>query len=141
MLKNIDPRLHPDLLHVLARMGHGDRIAIVDRNYPAESTSQRLVRLDGQNLVEALDAVLSVFPLDQFVEAPLAGMNQDDDPLAVPEAQAEAFALANDVEGREISVERIARHDFYDVVRGCFAVLATSESRPYGCIILTKGVV
>ena len=141
MLKNIDPRLHPDLLYVLAQMGHGDKLAIVDRNYPAESTAQRVVRLDGLDLLPALEAVLSVFPLDTFVDAPLAGMNHVDDPATIPDVQAEAFALARRVEDREIGVERIERFAFYEAVRECFAVLTTTESRPYGCIILTKGVV
>ena len=141
MLKNIDPRLHPDLLYVLAQMGHGDKLAIVDRNYPAESTAQRVVRLDGLDLLPALEAVLSVFPLDTFVDAPLAGMNHVDDPATIPDVQAEAFALARRVEDREIGVERIERFAFYEAVRDCFAVLTTTESRPYGCIILTKGVV
>ena len=140
MLKNIDPRLHPDLLYVLAQMGHGDKLAIVDRNYPAESTAQRVVRLDGLDLLPALEAVLSVFPLDTFVDAPLAGMNHVDDPATIPDVQAEAFALARRVEDREIGVERIERFAFYEAVRECFAVLTTTESRPYGCIILTKGV-
>ena len=141
MLKNIDPRLHPDLLYVLAQMGHGDKLAIVDRNYPAESTAQRVVRLDGLDLLPALEAVLSVFPLDTFVDAPLAGMNHVDDPATIPDVQAEAFALARRVEDREIGVERIERFAFYEAVRECFAVLTTTESRPYGCIILSKGVV
>lgn len=141
MLKNIDPRLHPELLYVLAQMGHGDKLAIVDRNYPAEATAQRLVRLDGLDLIPALEAVLSVFPLDTFVDEPLAGMNQVDDPGTIPAVQVEAFALAREVEGRELGVERIERFAFYEAVRGCFAVLTTTESRPYGCIILTKGVV
>lgn len=140
MLKNIDPRLHPELLYVLAQMGHGDKLAIVDRNFPAESNAQRLVRLDGVDLVPALETVLSVFPLDTFVDEPLAGMNQVDDP-AVPEVQAEAFAMAEKIEGRPLGVERIERFAFYGAVKECFAVLTTTEARPYGCIIVTKGVV
>lgn len=141
MLKNIDPRLHPDLLYLLAQMGHGDRLAIVDRNYPAESSGVPVVRLDGLDLLSALEAVLTVFPIDTFVDQPVGGMNQVDDPDAVPAVQAEAFALVAQVEGREIGVERIERFAFYEAVRDCFAVLTTTESRPYGCIILTKGVV
>src|SRR5271167_2303926 len=67
MLKNLDPLLTPDLLQVLRAMGHGDEIAIVDANYPAESAGPQVVRLDGIEATRALDAVLSVMPLDEFV--------------------------------------------------------------------------
>ncbi|MDO5496151.1 MAG: RbsD/FucU domain-containing protein, partial [bacterium] len=140
MLKGIDSRLSPDLLYLLAQMGHGDRLAIVDRNYPAESSDVPVVRMDAVDLVTALDAVLTVFPVDTFVEQPLGGMNQVDDPEAVPEVQREAFELVNRMEEREVGVERIERFAFYEAVRGCYAVVATGEDRPYGCIILTKGV-
>ena len=68
MLKGLDPLLSPDLLHVLRAMGHGDEIAIVDANFPAPSNARRLIRLDGVDTVRALDAVLSVLPLDDFVD-------------------------------------------------------------------------
>ena len=67
MLKNLDPMLTPDLLHALRAMGHGDEIAIVDANYPANSPGPRVVRLDGVDATRALDAILSVMPLDDFV--------------------------------------------------------------------------
>lgn len=141
MLKNIDPRMSPELLYVLAQMGHGDRLAIVDRNYPVVSTAQRVVRLDALNLTEALDVVLSVFPVDNFVEQPVAGMNNVDDPEAIPEVQQQAFAAVNVAEGRTVGVQRLPRFDFYQQAASCFAVLATSEARPYGCIMVTKGVI
>lgn len=141
MLKGIDPLLSPDLLYVLAQMGHGDEIALVDRNFPAVSMSRRLVRLDGCDLPTAARAVLSVLPLDTFVERPLAGMAVVDDPRVVPEVQQEVFQIAQQVEQREIGVDRVERFAFYGRARDAFAVVATSESRPYGCVILTKGVI
>ena len=74
MLKGLDPLLPPDLLHALAAMGHGDELALVDRNYPATSTSQRLVRLDGADTAAAARAILSLLPLDTFVDEPLLRM-------------------------------------------------------------------
>lgn len=139
MLKNIDPRLEPDLLYLLAQMGHGDRIAIVDRNYPAESAGPPVVHLSGLGLVDAVDAILSVFPLDTFIDEPLAGMDQVDSP-EVPAVQREAFELADRVEGRKVGVERLERFAYYSAARECFAIVVTAESRPYGCIMLTKGV-
>jgi L-fucose mutarotase len=141
MLKGIDPLLSPELLHVLAAMGHGDELALVDRNYPAASTAQRLVRLDGCDLPAAARAILTLLPLDTFVEGPLAVMEMVDAPEDVPEVQQEVIALARAAERREIGVEQVERFAFYERARGAFAVVATSESRPYGCVILVKGVV
>lgn len=141
MLKGIDPRLSPDLLRVLAAMGHGDELVLVDRNYPAASTARRLVRLDGCDLPTAARVILSLLPLDTFVEEPMAAMAVVGDPHAVPEVQQEVFALAREAEGREIGVERIERFTFYERARQAFAVVTTSEARPYGCVIVTKGVI
>jgi L-fucose mutarotase len=141
MLKGLDPLLSPDLLHVLAQMGHGDEIALVDRNFPAVATARRLVRLDGCDLPAAARAVLSVLPLDTFVEQPIAAMQVVDNPDAVPEVQQEVFSLARSIEARDIAVERIERFAFYARARQAFAVVATSEARPYGCVIFIKGVI
>lgn len=141
MLKGLDPLLTPELLHVLALMGHGDVLALVDRNYPAASTNDRVVRLDGVDLPRLTDAVLSVFPIDTFIDQPVAGMAPVDDPEAVPAVQQEVFALAEAAEGRPLGVERVERFDFYQRVREAFAVVTTTEDRPYGCVLFTKGVV
>ncbi|HHW83241.1 MAG TPA: fucose-binding protein [Actinomycetales bacterium] len=140
MLKGIDPRLSPDLLFLLAQMGHGDRLALVDRNYPAESAGVPVVRMDAVDLISSLEAVLSVFPVDTFVEHPVAGMNHVDTPDVVPEVQTAAFDLVNRVEGRDVGIERIERFAFYAAARECFVVVITGEDRPYGCVMLTKGV-
>src|SRR5947209_18262624 len=141
MLKGIGPLLPPELLLVLAQMGPGDEIALVDRNFPAVSMSRRLVRLDGCDLPGAARAVLSILPLDTFVERPLAAMNMVDTPDVVPEVQRDVFDIAQEVENREIGVERVERFAFYARASEAFAVVATTESRPYGCVILTKGVI
>lgn len=140
MLKNLDPLLGPDLLRILRSMGHGDEIAVVDANYPAQATAQRLVRLDGVPATRALQAVLSVLPLDAYVEHPVNTMQVVGDADAVPEIVTEfrrlvALADANAACG---ALERFA---FYDRVKGAFAVVATGERRLYGNILLTKGVV
>lgn len=140
MLKGIDSRVSPELLTILAEMGHGDRLAVVDRNFPSYSKELPVVRLDALNLTETLDVVLSLFPVDTFVDEPVAGMNEDGTP-EVPAVQQEAFARIEEIEGREIGVERLDRHDFYAAARECYAIVQNSEDRPYGCIILTKGVV
>ncbi len=141
MLKGIDPLLSPELLHALAAMGHGDEIALVDCHFPAVTIAHRLVRLDGVNLPDAARAVLSVLPIDTFIDEPVAGMAMVDRPDEIPKVQAEVFAVVREFEGREIGVERVERFAFYDRARKAFAVVATGENRPYGCVILTKGLV
>lgn len=141
MLKSLDPLLSPDLLHALAQMGHGDELVVVDRNYPAVSTARRLVRLDGCTLHDAVRAILTVFPIDTFIDEPMATLVVVDRPEVVPEVQQEVIDLAASVEGREIGVEQVERFAFYERARHAFAVVATTEPRPYGCVILTKGVV
>jgi L-fucose mutarotase len=141
VLKGIDPVVSPELLHVLAQMGHGDVLALVDRNFPAVSTAQRLVRLDGCDLPRAAQAVLSLLPVDTFVEQPVAAMAMVDTPDVVPEVQQEVFALVDAAEGRDVGVERVERFAFYARAREAFAVVTTGEDRPYGCVLLTKGVI
>lgn len=141
MLKGIDPLLSPELLLALAAMGHGDEIVLVDCHFPAVSIAQRLVRLDGVTLPDAARAVLSLMPIDTFIDAPVAGMRMVDTPDVIPDVQAEVFAAVRASEGREVGVERVERFAFYDRARKAFAVVATGEVRPYGCVILTKGVI
>lgn len=141
VLKGLDPLLTPDLLHVLAQMGHGDVLALVDRNYPAHSTNDRVIRLDGTDLPGAARAILSVLPIDSFIAEPVAGMAPVDDPEAVPQVQADVLALVEAAEGRRVGCERVERFAFYQRVRSAFAVVLTTEARPYGCVLLTKGVV
>lgn len=141
MLKGIDPLLHPDLLHVLRAMGHGDELAIVDANFPAASMARRVVRVDGVSATRTLEAVLSVLPLDDFVEAPCARMEVVGDPAAVPEIYREFQAIVDRVEGRSVALAKLERFAFYARAREAFAVLQTGETRLYGNLLLKKGVV
>ncbi|MGO4907402.1 RbsD/FucU family protein [Pseudorhodobacter sp. W20_MBD10_FR17] len=137
MLIGLNPLLSPDLLHALAAMGHGDEIAIVDSNFPATSCAKRLIRVDGISATTALDAVLSLLPLDSYVEHSAHVMQVVGDAKAVPEAVAEFTAIIG-ARGRVGSVERFA---FYERAKRCFAIVQTGEGRLYGNIILTKGVI
>jgi L-fucose mutarotase len=140
MLKGLDPLLGEDLLYVLAAMGHGDQLALVDRNFPAASMSKRLVRLAGADMVTAARAILSVLPLDTFVERPVTRMEVVGEPNEVPQVQAEVLALCQEAEGRELEMGSLPREDFYACAKEAFAVVATNEARPYGCVLFTKGV-
>ena len=142
MLKGIDPRINADLIYVLAAMGHGDQIAIVDRNYPATSdaSSSKLVRYDGVNSIEMLKMILTLMPLDTFVESPVFTMQVVNKPDEILPFHKEGQEICSKVEGRDTSVKSLERSDFYDHVRSCFAIVSTSEDRPYGNLILVKGV-
>jgi L-fucose mutarotase len=126
---------------ILQAMGHGDEIAIVDANYPAKSNARRLVRLDGADASQALDAVLSVFPLDSFVKAPANGMQVVGKPREIPPAIADFQKVVDRRAGFAVKIGRIERFAFYERAKTCFAIVATSERRLYGNIILTKGVI
>lgn len=140
MLKDLNPLLGPDLLHILRSMGHGDEVAIVDANYPAQRTAQRLVRLDGVSATRALRAVLSVLPLDSYVPHSVHTMQVVGDAEAVPEVVAEFRSLVAAVD-EGAACGALERFAFYDRVKVAFAVLATGERRLYGNILLTKGVI
>jgi L-fucose mutarotase len=140
VLKGLDPLLSPELLHALAAMGHGDEIAIVDANFPAASTARRLIRLDGVDAARALKAILSVLPLDSFVDAPALTMEIVGSPNAVPEAVRDFQRELEASAGRAIRIAALPRHDFYERARGAYAIVATGERRFYGNVILVKGV-
>jgi len=140
MLKGIDPLLGPDLLRVLAAMGHGDEIVIADANYPAEAGARRLVRLDGVDATRAAKAILSVLPLDEYVAAPAAVMAVVGDPDAELPIVVEFRRIAEAAHGAPVRFERVERLAFYERARRAFAIVATGERRPYGNLTLTKGV-
>src|SRR5208283_3672411 len=113
MLKTIHPLLSPDLLAVLAEMGHGDELAIVDANFPAVTMARRLVRVSGST-TSVLKASLTLLPLDDFVEAPVTVMQVVGAPNEIPETVREYQLVANEAEGKPVKVERIDRFAFYE---------------------------
>jgi L-fucose mutarotase len=141
MLKTLTVLHTPELLHALASMGHGDEIAIVDCHFPAASMAQRLVRLDGADLPAALAACLHLIPLDTFVEEPAVRMLPVHAPDEIPEVQMLCQEAIDAAEGKHVKLGGISREAFYERARRAFAVVATGEQRPYGCILIKKGVV
>ena len=143
MLKNIPSLLTPDTLHALASMGHGDDVAIVDANFPAAGMAQkggaRLVQLAGANATQALQAVLQLLPLDDFVPEAAWTMQVVGDADAVPGPVAE-FAAALQAAG-EAPAATLERFDFYRRAQSAFLILQTGEQRKYGNILLRKGVI
>jgi L-fucose mutarotase len=146
MLKGIDPLLNAPLLHALRAMGHGDQLVICDTNFPADSVARRtvlgeLLRIDAVSAPIATRAILSVVPLDTFVEDAAMRMEMVGEPETIPPVQAEVQAEIDRAEGRSWPMGAIERHAFYDRARTAYCVVATGETRFYGCFIFTKGVI
>ncbi len=141
MLKNIHPLLVPDLLHALASMGHGDEVAIVDANFPSATLGKRVIGLPGVNAPQALEAILTVFPLDQAVEPALFTMQVTGDPIAIPEPVADCAAILTRLDLADAEIGTLDRHVFYERARQAFVVVRTGELRAYGNLLLVKGVV
>ena len=141
MLKNIDPILTADLLSVLRRMGHGDEIAVVDANFPAETNARVLVRLDGVSATTALSAIASVLPIDTYVEVPVHTMEVVGDKDAVPPVVAEFRNIVSNSADFDVPFGTLERDAFYERTRGAFAIVATGETRLYGNVIVAKGVI
>ena len=146
MLKNISSIISPDLLWLLASMGHGDDLVLVDRNFPAiqvakQTSTGRLIELPGLNIPQATRAILSLMPLDHFVEDPVTRMRVVDNPDCLLEMQKEVIEIAREVEGREVKMGALERFAFYEAASKGAAVVRTSEFRPYGCFLFKMGVI
>jgi L-fucose mutarotase len=140
MLKGIDPLLSPELLSTLRAMGHGDEIAIVDGNYPGLEHGRRLIRLDGHGVVPVLDAILSLLPIDEFVEQAIFRATVKHNIDALDPVHEEIVACcARHVPN--IPVVPLLPGDFYTRARAAHALIQTSEPRLYGNVILRKGVI
>jgi L-fucose mutarotase len=141
VLTGIDPLLNGELLKILDEMGHGDQLLVVDRNYPAAASGKPVVRLGPASVVNAVGAILSVLPLDSYVDRPLERMEVEDDPAIVTANQSAVLALARTAHDASLEFGVIPRLDFYERAKGVYAVVHTLEAEPYGCFILQKGVV
>ncbi|MEM6383622.1 MAG: RbsD/FucU family protein [Pseudomonadota bacterium] len=146
MLKGLDPRLNAEVLYTLAAMGHGDMLIISDTNFPAQSIANQteigeLLRIGNVTAGEAVEAVLSVLPLDTFVDDFAGRMEIVGEPNTVPPVQHEVQAAINAAEGAERPMVSIERFAFYDLAKQAYAVIQTGERRFYGCFMLRKGVI
>ena len=140
MLKNIPPILGPDLLGIWRAMGHGDEIAIVDANYPADAAGPALVRLDGVSATDVLDAILTLMPLDDFVEDAAFCMQVVGD-ASRREPVMDAFEAIVKRHEPNMGLASLERFAFYERVSQGYAIVQTGERRLYGNILLKKGVI
>jgi len=140
MLYNINPILSPRLLYVLRAMGHGDEIAIVDANFPAQNIAKECIRLDGLSATQVASAILSLMPLDNFVEYPAHTMQPVNESESHPITR-EFQTIINEEADHSALLKELERFAFYERTRNAFAVVQTGERRLYGNLILKKGVV
>lgn len=140
MLKLIPNLIGPDLLHVLRAMGHGDEIAIVDANFPASYLGPDTIRIDGRSATDVLDAVLTLMPLDEFVDEAAFGMAV----VGEPNRREPIYDLFEDIIRRHeprMGFTTLERFAFYERAKGAAAIVQTGESRLYANIILKKGII
>jgi len=146
MLKGLDPRLNAEVLYALRAMGHGDTLIIADTNFPSDTIAREtvlgeLLRMDNLTAAETAEAVLSVLPLDTFVDDFAGRMEIVGDPDEIAPVQAEVQAVIDAAEGKPRQMAGIERFAFYDMAKQAYAVIQTGERRFYGCFMLRKGVI
>lgn len=145
MLKSIDPLLNADVLYALRSMGHGDDLVLCDTNFPADAVARqtvlgRLLRIDNVSAGRAARAILSVLPLDSFVDKPASRMQIVGQPDEIPLVQQEVQATIDAAEGRSFPMGSVERFTFYELAKKSYCVIQTGERRFYGCFIFKKGV-
>ncbi|MGA7269206.1 MAG: RbsD/FucU family protein [Aestuariivirga sp.] len=146
MLRNFDNRLTADVIQALRAMGHGDDLVIADTNFPSDSVARqttlgRLLRMDNLTAAEAAEAILSVMPLDSFVDHPAERMEMVGKPKEIPPVQAEVQKAIDKAEGKSWPMGSIERFAFYERAKKAYCVIVTGETRFYGCFIFKKGVI
>lgn len=146
MLKGINPLLNADVLQALRAMGHGDDLIISDTNFPSDSVAREtslgfLLRIDGATVPEVVKAVLSVFPLDTFVDDSAARMEVVGNPSEVLPIMHEVQAEIDSAEGKSWPLISIERFAFYERAKKAYCVIQTGERRFYGCFAFRKGVI
>jgi L-fucose mutarotase len=145
MLIDLDPVLTPDLLWILAAMGHSDDLALVNANFPADTTARkttsgRLVILPGLTVERVAGAIFSVLPLDGFVSDPLRRMEPIGRPDDTPPVQQAVLAEARRRDPA-IAFGGLERFAFYEAAARAFAVVQVVDPRPFGCFMIRKGVI
>jgi L-fucose mutarotase len=146
MLKGISPLLNSDVLQALRAMGHGDDLIIADTNFPSDSVARltqsgKLLRIDNVSAATAIAAILSVYPLDSFVDDAAARMEIVGSPNEIPPVQQEVQKVIDAAEGKSWPMISVERYAFYERAKKAYCVIQTGERRFYGCFAFRKGVV
>ena len=146
MLKNISPLLNADVLYALKAMGHGDYLILSDTNFPADSIARQtvlgeLLRMETTTSAQAAEAILSLMPLDTFIDNAAERMEIVGSPDELPDVQQEVQVVIDKAEGKSWPLKSIERFAFYEKAKNAYCVIQTGERRFYGCFVLTKGVI
>lgn len=141
MLKNIPAIIPPELLKIMSEMGHGDELVLADGNFPAASHAKRLVRCDALGVVELLDAILQLYPLDTYAERPAAVMQVVKGDQVIPIIWEDYRRLIEEYEGITDAFDHEERFDFYKRASNAYVIVATGERAQYANLILKKGVI
>ena len=141
MLKGIHPAISPELLKILAEMGHGDELVLSDAHFPAHQLHHKVIRADGVDIPTLLLGITPLFEFDQYVEAPLAMMQAVEGDSLDPSVEARYLEAIKKINGTAPKVERVERFAFYEEAKKSYLIIATSEKALYGNIMLQKGVV
>ena len=140
MLINVNPLISPEILQLIRSMGHGDKFVLSDANFPSYSHANKLYRMDGLSIPEAAEALLSHFPLDSFIPHPIERMEIDGKPDEINEVHQDLIDTVKKVSGDNWKIGSIERQKFFVEAKKTMAVITTSDTRPYGCFMFTKGV-
>ena len=140
MLKGISPLISPELLAVMARMGHGDELVLADAHFPGETYNDQVIRADGLRISDLLSALLPLFELDSYVDHPLIMMAVVEGDTLDPSVEAAYLKAIRTTNPDVPPIKRIERFAFYERAKAAFAVVMTGETAKYGNIILKKGV-
>lgn len=140
MLYNIPKMLSPELVKIMMEMGHGDEIVVADAHFPAASHAQRLIRCDGHAIPQLLEAILQLYPLDAYVEAPVALMQVVPGDPVEPSIWNTYVQILNG-SGTNYKIEYVERFAFYERAKKAYAIVATGETAQYANVILKKGLV
>ncbi len=141
MLRGVDPLLSGELLQHLDQLGHGDVLALVDRNFPAYRYGRPVVELRGTDTAQAAQSLLSVFPLDLSVKHSIHRMQIDGEPDRVSTPTEALTRIASQMEGHDITIASVERFAFYTKAETAMLLVQTGETIPYSCYLLQKGVV
>ncbi|MGR9167019.1 RbsD/FucU family protein [Rhizobium leguminosarum] len=146
MLRGIDPVLNAELMHALMLMGHGDQLVLCDVNHPAQTIARhttygQLIDVSGCGLERVAEAILTLFPLDTFIDAPVKRMQVVGDASGQMPIFATIQKVIDRAEDRPVRMEALERFAFYEAAKKSFAIVRTSDPGPYGCFIFSKGVI
>jgi L-fucose mutarotase len=139
MLNGISPVISPELLKIMAEMGHGDELVLADAHFPGHTMGRRVVRADGLSVAQLLDGIIPLFELDSYAPPLIMMAPVEGDQLDPTVEQSYLNAIGAHLDSVP-SLHRIERFAFYDRARKAFAVVMTGESAKYGNLILKKGV-